>query len=90
MSFDMNKIPHIGEVSAVHGAYDINAPVKKDTMTLKERQLMHNKMIGSIEEAIRFVGLKDGMTISFHHHFRNGDFVVNQSWKLSRAWGSKT
>ena len=89
MSFDMNKIPHIGEVSAVHGAYDINAPVKKDTMTLKERQLMHNKMIGSIEEAIRFVGLKDGMTISFHHHFRNGDFVVNQVMEVIARMGFK-
>ena len=22
-------------------------------------------------------GLKDGMTISFHHHFREGDYVMN-------------
>ena len=22
--------------------------------------------------------MKDGMTISFHHHFRNGDYIVNQ------------
>lgn len=31
----------------------------------------------SLEEAIRRSGLKDGMTISFHHHFRGGDKVVN-------------
>ncbi|MGN0236653.1 MAG: citrate lyase subunit alpha [Lepagella sp.] len=31
----------------------------------------------AIEEAIRRSGLKDGMTISFHHHFRGGDKVVN-------------
>ena len=31
----------------------------------------------SLEEAIRRTGLKDGMTISFHHHFRGGDKVVN-------------
>jgi len=22
-------------------------------------------------------GLRDGMTISFHHHLRNGDYVLN-------------
>ena len=31
----------------------------------------------SLEEAIRRSGLKDGMTVSFHHHFRGGDKVLN-------------
>ena len=31
----------------------------------------------SLEEAIRRTGLRDGMTISFHHHFRGGDKVIN-------------
>lgn len=35
------------------------------------------KMLGSIREAIKKTGLKDGMTISFHHHFREGDYVIN-------------
>lgn len=35
------------------------------------------KVLGSIREAIKKVGLRDGMTISFHHHFRNGDYVLN-------------
>lgn len=34
------------------------------------------KLIKSVEEVIDAAGLKDGMTISFHHHFRNGDFVM--------------
>lgn len=33
--------------------------------------------LATLEEAIRKTGLKDGMTISFHHHFRGGDKVVN-------------
>ena len=36
-----------------------------------------NKMVRSLREAIQFAGLKDGMTVSFHHHLRNGDFVLN-------------
>ena len=36
-----------------------------------------NKLVTSIREAIRLSGLKGGMTVSFHHHLRNGDFVLN-------------
>ncbi len=36
-----------------------------------------NKVVGSIKEALEKAGLKDGMTISSHHHFRNGDLVMN-------------
>lgn len=34
------------------------------------------KVLKSIDQALDAVGLKDGMTISFHHHFRNGDYVL--------------
>ncbi|MBE6644370.1 MAG: citrate lyase subunit alpha [Ruminococcaceae bacterium] len=36
-----------------------------------------NKLVSSLKEAIKLSGLKDGMTVSFHHHLRNGDFVLN-------------
>jgi citrate lyase subunit alpha/citrate CoA-transferase len=35
------------------------------------------KLLKSMEHAIEASGLQDGMTISFHHHFRNGDYVLN-------------
>lgn len=35
------------------------------------------KLVKSIDAAIDASKLKDGMTISFHHHFRNGDYVLN-------------
>src|SRR5215213_5274795 len=34
------------------------------------------KVLPSIRAAIEACGLKDGATISFHHHLRNGDDVV--------------
>lgn len=34
------------------------------------------KLLPSIEEAIKRTGLRDGMTVSFHHHLRNGDRVT--------------
>jgi len=39
------------------------------------------KLLDSIDEAIEACGLKDGMTISFHHHLRNGDYVTNMVMK---------
>ena len=44
----------------------------------KTVRLGENKVLSSIEEAIEATGLSDGMTISFHHSFRDGDLVVNQ------------
>ena len=36
-----------------------------------------NKLLPSLAEAIRLSGLSDGMTLSFHHHLREGDRVLN-------------
>ncbi|SVC33701.1 uncharacterized protein METZ01_LOCUS286555, partial [marine metagenome] len=36
-----------------------------------------NKVVGSLKEALQKCSIKDGMTISNHHHFRNGDLVMN-------------
>lgn len=41
-----------------------------------------NKLAGSIREACEKCGASDGMTISFHHHFREGDYVANQVMKV--------
>ena len=36
-----------------------------------------SKLVSTIEEAVRKCGLENGMTVSFHHHLRNGDYVLN-------------
>ena len=36
-----------------------------------------SKLVKSLQEAVKLADLKDGMTVSFHHHLRNGDFVLN-------------
>ena len=36
-----------------------------------------SKLAGSLREAIAASGLRDGMCISFHHHLRSGDYVLN-------------
>lgn len=51
------------------------AGTQYDSKKLDEKK--RSKLMGSLERAIKESGLKDGMTISFHHHFRNGDYIVN-------------
>ncbi len=42
---------------------------------LKEH-VRRDKIVGSLREAIEKCEIKDGMTISFHHHFRAGDKLL--------------
>jgi len=48
-----------------------------------------NKTIGNLKEALIKAGLKDGMTISTHHHFRNGDLIANQIFDIASELGVK-
>lgn len=48
-----------------------------------------NKLAGSLEEALRKCGLRDGMTISTHHHLRDGDLVSNKIFDIASARGIK-
>ena len=50
---------------------------------------MKRKYISTIASALRECGLKDGMTLSFHHHLRNGDHVVNMTMDAVAALGVK-
>ena len=36
------------------------------------------KICSNFEELFESLELKDGMTLSFHHHLRNGDYVLNK------------
>ncbi|MCK5832732.1 citrate lyase subunit alpha [bacterium] len=47
------------------------------------------KLLSSLNEAIKKTGLRDGMTISFHHHLRNGDYVVNMVLEACAEMGIK-
>jgi len=43
----------------------------------------------SLEKALKNCQLKNGMTVSFHHQLRNGDFVVNQTLAAIKELGVK-
>lgn len=48
-----------------------------------------SKLVDSIHEVLVKCGIKDGMTLGFHHHFREGDYVVNMVMREIHAMGIK-
>lgn len=46
-----------------------------------------SKMVASIREALERCGIRDGMVLSFHHHFRDGDYIVNMVMDQVAAMG---
>lgn len=66
-----------GKVKPFAGAYaNINKAFKKE-VKINCALTGQGKVLKSIGEAIMECGLKNGMTISFHHHLRNGDYILN-------------
>lgn len=61
------------------GPFNILPPegARKSGPLLKFVRPGAEKVLQSIDEAIDASGLKDGMTVSFHHALRNGDRVMN-------------
>lgn len=48
-----------------------------------------SKLVKNLREAIKKCGIRDGMTLSFHHHFRDGDYVVNMVMEEIHCMGIK-
>lgn len=70
--------------------HSINPPIQKSPGYAGIKMFPgQNKLLPSIEEAIRKCELGDGMTISFHHHLRNGDYVMNMVLEVISRMGIK-
>ena len=48
-----------------------------------------DKRVKDLQTALVKAGLSDGMTISTHHHFRNGDLLANQVFDVAKGLGIK-
>jgi len=49
----------------------------------------YSSKVTSLSDALKKCGLKDGMTLSFHHQLRNGDFVINKTLEAVQNLGVK-
>jgi citrate lyase subunit alpha/citrate CoA-transferase len=84
-----NYIEGYGQVKPFMGALADVGIKEKKAVRISTVIPGENKVLKSIEEAIEHVGLKDGMTISFHHHLRNGDYVLNMVLEAAAKKGIK-
>lgn len=66
-----------GEVKHFRGAFANYGVKEKIAVKVSAVKPGEEKVLNSIDEALDKLGIKDGMTISFHHHLRNGDFILN-------------
>lgn len=66
-----------GKVEAFKGAFNNLGIKTKRAVDVKSVSPFENKIVENIREALLKCQIKDGMTISFHHHLRNGDYVLN-------------
>ncbi len=64
--------------------YGYNLFQKKDILKNQESIIFKN-----LSEAIERSEIKDGMTISFHHHYRDGDLLLNMVMDLLAEKGLK-
>lgn len=65
------------EVKPFQGAFSNCGVKEKVGVKVSSVKPGEDKVLNSIEEALDKIEIKDGMTISFHHHLRNGDFILN-------------
>lgn len=59
------------------GAYTAAPDMRRYAPLVKAARPERQKLASSLEEVFRRIPVRNGMTLSFHHHLRNGDGVVN-------------
>ena len=75
--FIPEEIPGLGRVRPYEGPFAYQPQGRLRGPKIPVNMPKSEKLLASIDQAIEACGLRDGMTISFHHHFRNGDAVLN-------------
>jgi citrate lyase subunit alpha/citrate CoA-transferase len=67
------ELPGVGPLKPFGGAWALKPGNCRKRLSAGKP----SKLLASLDEAIRRAGLESGMTVSFHHHFREGDCIVN-------------
>ncbi|ATW24984.1 citrate lyase subunit alpha [Candidatus Formimonas warabiya] len=70
------NIPGLNKIRPFEGAFAYQPTGRLVGPKIPVNVPRTEKTLKSIDQAIEATGLRDGMTISFHHHFRNGDYVM--------------
>ena len=76
------NIPALEGREVYQGEFAIEPNAHRAGKTVHMSRVGTNKVLASIDEAIEKAGVKDGMTLSFHHHLRQ--------WRLCNENGYGT
>ena len=70
--------------------YRDSHPYKKAAPTVRSNcEPSRSKLVSSIREALEKCDLHDGMYFGFHHHFRDGDYIINMVMEEVAKMGIK-
>ena len=83
------QIAGYGAVKPFAGAFNSPPDMLRKAPKVKSTWPGQTKLLDSLEEVFSRIPIKDGMTLSFHHHFRNGDFVLNNVMAVAAKLGLK-
>ncbi|MFA6808068.1 MAG: citrate lyase subunit alpha [Eubacteriales bacterium] len=72
-----DNIEGFGKVRHYEGAYANLTDRVKVSVKTRSVKPGDSKLCETIDEVLDKLEVKDGMTLSFHHHLRNGDYVLN-------------
>lgn len=73
----LQRLQRAGADAAAHGLPPYAGPTARTPWLADARAKRNRKLVDTLPEAIRRSGLRDGMTISFHHAWREGDRTIN-------------
>jgi citrate lyase subunit alpha/citrate CoA-transferase len=78
-----------GQPIPYQGAFTMQPTMKRQAPKVKRVHPSQQKLFDNLALVFKQIPITDGMTLSFHHHFRNGDGVVNQVLAIAAALGIK-
>lgn len=82
-------IDGFGQTVPFAGAFQTTPTMQRQAPKVKTIRPGQSKLMDSLEEVFKKIPITDGMTLSFHHHFRNGDGVVNMVLEAAAKLGIK-
>jgi citrate lyase subunit alpha/citrate CoA-transferase len=83
---EREQVPFAGVGKLPPTGRHASAPIRsRDAYPNDGNKVVHEGLRAALERA----GLRDGMTLSTHHHLRNGDFVANMVLEAAASLGVK-
>lgn len=89
MENKLTQIEGYGQVRPYQGVFNESLVKDSTPRTMKLSKPGDQKLFKDLDELMDRLDLKDGMTLSFHHHLRNGDYVLNMVMEKVHAKGLK-